>query len=334
MKTNRLAVLAVPVIIAGTAAVAFTASAADAAPGVTAVTHIRNAPDSGNNGTWAYDNYARTLRITLDSPQPPTGVPAGDFAYSATVTDRGTFSAIVGAYTPNQVVPGVKIAHSVSGSDDGGASYVVYAPKTDALTGNVPGALNLDFAAATGDQTTTNWPAQAFASATGVVVTYAHGGDGWSWTYRTACQAWTDSGFNGDGNLAHDGNITGKICAVPRLYDGAAVYVSPVRENVTFKQTIGSWDEFKIVGPGPINGHIGWVQAVGHGVTNAAVYGGLNANSGYTVFYTPETHKYGHQILGTHTGYVYFVSCPSLQAPAPRRITGNGGAPGVLREKN
>jgi hypothetical protein len=307
MKTNRLAVLAVPVILAGTAGVAFTANVASAAPVVRAVTHVTNAPDSGNGGNWAYDNYERTLVITLDATPPP-GVPGTDFAYTATVSDRGTSSAIVGADTPNQVVPGAKIAHSVSTSMNGEATYVITAPKTDALTGTVPGALDLHFTAATGNQTTTNWPKQAFASPTGVTVAYAHGGDAWSWTYRTACEAWTDSGTNGDGNLAHDGNITGKICAVPRLYDGAAVYVSPVRENVTFKQTIGSWDEFKIVGPGPINGHIGWVQAVGHGVTNAAVYGGLNANSGYTVFYTPETHKYGHQILGTHTGYVYFVS--------------------------
>jgi hypothetical protein len=308
MRTNRLALLAVPVIIAGTAGVAFTANAASAAPGVTAVTHVTNAADSGNNGNWAYDNYTRTLRITLDSSQ-PTGTPSGDLAYTATVTDRGTSSAIVGAYTPNQVVPGTKIAHSVSASMNGGASYAIVAPQTDALTGHVPGALNLHFGTATGDQTTSDWPEQAFASPSGVVsVAYTHGGNGWSWTYKTACEAWTDSGTNGDGNLAHDGNITGKICAVPRLYDGAAVYVSAVRENVTFKQTIGSWDEFKIVGPGPINGHIGWVQAAGHGVTNAAVYGGLNANSGYTVFYTPETHLYGKQIPGTKTGYVYFKS--------------------------
>jgi hypothetical protein len=308
MKMNRLALLAVPAIIAGTAGVAFTANAANAAPVVTAVTHVTNAPDSGHVGTWAYDNYARTLRITLDSPQPTTGVPGTDFAYTATVTDRGTFSAIVGADTPNQVVPGLKIAHSVSGSMNGEARYVIDAPKNDPLTGTVPATLNLHFTAATGHQTTTLWPEQAFASATGVTVNYADSGNGWSWTYRTACEAWTDSGPNGDGNHAGDGNITGKICAVPRLYDGAAVYVSPVRENVTFKQTIGSWDKFRIVGPGPINGHIGWVQAVGHGVTNAAVYGGLNGNSGYTVYYTPETHKYGQQIQGTHTGYVYFVS--------------------------
>ena len=75
---------------------------------------------------------------------------------------------------------------------------------------------------------------------------------------------------------------------VPRLSKGHAVALSPVRENVYFWQSgAASWDHFTIVGPGKINGHQGWVN--GHLGLNTAVYGGLQAHHGYTVFYQPVT---------------------------------------------
>ncbi|HWG61097.1 MAG TPA: hypothetical protein VG253_05230 [Streptosporangiaceae bacterium] len=182
---------------------------------VTATTHVTNHPDSGGGGTWAYDDFGRTLTVTLDSPQPTSGVPAGDLAYTATVTDKGMFNAIVGADTPNQVTAGVKIGHAVTGSMNGGASYIVYAPVADTLTGTVETSQNDNFTASTGDHTTGDWPAQAFATPADAVVTYADAGNGWSWKYATACESWTDAGTNGAGNLAGDGNITGKRCVVP-----------------------------------------------------------------------------------------------------------------------
>jgi hypothetical protein len=94
---------------------------------------------------------------------------------------------------------------------------------------------------------------------------------------------------------------------VPVLSDGAAVWVSPVREDVTFNQNIASWDEFTIHGPGPINGQHGWVDAVAG--TNAAIYGGLNGKSGYTVTYQPVTGQGSTTpIHGSHHGYVWFTT--------------------------
>jgi hypothetical protein len=299
---KRIALLAAPLAAAGAFTLGGVAHAAPAPTRVTATTHVTNRPDGGHGGTWAYDNFARTLTVTLDSPQPASGVPAGDLAYTATITDHGQFNAIVGAETPNQVVAGAKIAHSVSGSLNGTYAYTVVAPSTDTLTGVVPATENDNFGAPL--VTTGAWPVQAFASPTGVVAT----GGAYSWKYATACETWVDSSVNGDGNLAGDGNITGRICAVPRLYDGHAVYVAPTRENVEFKQTIASVDKFVIVGPGAINGHVGWVNAKGGGVLNTGVYSGLEAGHGYTVLYTPYTGVNGHQIPGTHTGYVFFVS--------------------------
>jgi hypothetical protein len=95
---------------------------------------------------------------------------------------------------------------------------------------------------------------------------------------------------------------------VPVLSHGSATYVAGTRENVYFDTTISTWVHFQIVGPGPINGHDGWVYAVA-GELNHGVYTGLDANHTYTVYYTPvEGQGSTVQIVGTHTGYVVFVS--------------------------
>jgi hypothetical protein len=91
---------------------------------------------------------------------------------------------------------------------------------------------------------------------------------------------------------------------VPVLSHGKAVATSPTHETVTWKQTIPSWEKFKIVGPGAINGHVGWVPP---GTTTAS-YTGLEARHGYTVTYTPYTAKNGSRIVGAKPGSVYFVS--------------------------
>jgi hypothetical protein len=299
---KRIALLAAPLAAAGAFAFGGVAHAAPAPTTVTATTHVTNRPDGGHGGTWAYDNFQRTLTVTVAATQNPADTTAGLVDYTATITDKGQFSAIVGADAPNQVVAGVKVTHGVTGSLNGTYSLTVTAPVADTLTGVVPATENDNFAAPA--NTTDNWPKLAFATPVGVTVT----GGAYSWKYATACETWVDSSVNGDGNLAGDGNITGRICAVPRLYDGHAVYVAPTRENVEFKQTIASVDKFVIVGPGAINGHVGWVNAKGGGVLNTGVYSGLEAGHGYTVLYTPYTRVNGRQIPGTHTGYVFFVS--------------------------
>jgi hypothetical protein len=95
---------------------------------------------------------------------------------------------------------------------------------------------------------------------------------------------------------------------VPKLSGGHAVFIGTARENVYFVQSgAASWDHFTIVGPGAINGHQGWVY--GNLGLNVAVYGGLEYNHGYTVFYQPVTGQGSTTpVPGSHWGYVYFVS--------------------------
>jgi hypothetical protein len=108
-----------------------------------------------------------------------------------------------------------------------------------------------------------------------------------------------------------DGSILGND--TPRLSQGHAVRLNAVRENVYFVQSGSpSCDHFTIVGPGAINGHEGWVPA--HLGLNVAVYGGLEAHHGYTVYYQPVSGPADcstHSVTlwpGAHWGYVYFIS--------------------------
>jgi hypothetical protein len=100
--------------------------------------------------------------------------------------------------------------------------------------------------------------------------------------------------------------VNGGPAAVPVLSHGQAYYVSPVRENVAFESSLPTWVKFTITGPGPINGHVGWVYAQGDGVLNTAVYGGLEAKEGYKIIFQPYTGKNGSPV--GHYGYVWFVT--------------------------
>jgi hypothetical protein len=95
-----------------------------------------------------------------------------------------------------------------------------------------------------------------------------------------------------------------KPASVPVLSHGHAVATAPTREKVTWQQTVPSWEKFVIVGPGAINGHVGWVPPG----TTIGYYSGLEAHHGYTVTFTPYTAKNGSPIRGAHLGSVYFVS--------------------------
>ena len=92
--------------------------------------------------------------------------------------------------------------------------------------------------------------------------------------------------------------------AIPVLSHGQAYATAPTHETVTWQQTVPSWEMFTIVGPGAINGHVGWVPPG----TQAGYYTGLEGHHGYTVTYTPYTGKYGSPIAGAVPGKVYFVS--------------------------
>jgi hypothetical protein len=234
--------------LAAVAGVALASGTALATPAtITASTHVSNAPDSGNNGNWAYDDYTRVLTVKVDPDQ--SGAPAGDTVYLASISDHGQFHAILGAFTPNQAVPGLKITHSVSGSMNGSATYVVTAPAADTLTAaGIPATVDDNFAGGTGNQTTGNWPKLAFTDPATVTATLDND---WTWTYTRACEAWTDAAANGDGNLAGDGNITGKLCVPPpHVYDVDVRDGRRHHETVTWHQAPPSADTVTLNGPG------------------------------------------------------------------------------------
>lgn len=305
--TRLAAILAVPVAAGSVALAAGTAHAALTT--VTAVTHVQNDPDSGAGGnTWSVDQITRTATVTVAADQGTT--PSGFTKYTASISDTGTFKTIAGVLTPNQSVPGQKIAHAVTGSLTGAANYTVVAPNGDVLGNTFVASLNDNFTAPTGAESVGGWPLQAFTPPTGVTVTL----DNWGWTYTTpAGESWTDSSAvgNNDGNNVLDGNITGLLALPPvviRLSHGHGTSTAPTRETVSYQQSgAASWDEFYIVGPGKINGHKGWVNAkVG---LNFGYYSGLLAHHGYTVYYTPvQARGSDAQIPGSHGGHVYFVS--------------------------
>jgi hypothetical protein len=189
----------------------------------------------------------------------------------------------------------------------GRAEYELYAPAADTLTGTVPATENDNFTVPAGNSTTGSWPKQAFSSPADVTIAYAGGGNDWSWAYSRACESWTDSGSNGDGNITADGNITGRACLVPHLFGGSAAYWAPTREYVNFQVTLPTWVMFTITGPGPINGHHGFVLAK-TGQLNTGFYWGLLAHHDYTVRYWVVTGVNGHQVPGSQPGYVVFVS--------------------------
>jgi hypothetical protein len=309
MMLKRLAVLtAAPVAVLG--ALAFGTGAAHAAPvptTVTATTHISNRPDSGNDGTWAYDHLARTLTVTKAAIQPSSTVTA----YTATVTDTGSFSTVGGAGTPNQFVPGTKILHNgVKGDISGGISYTVTAPAADTLTGTVPATENDNFSTTgAGFTSTADWPELAFASKTGVTVTE---GSSWSWKYSTACESWTDSAANGDGNTASDGNITGQLCYTPHpyVYNGHVITVSEHNATVGWSDSAHGWPsanhcvQVQIFGYGfSVNGspHIGFTCDNGNPAANIGYLRDLAAGHTYALRVQPAEGVYGnnHPIPGT-----------------------------------
>ncbi len=206
-KSIALAALA-PLAAVGFAAGISTAASAAVGANTTLTQHISNRADSGNGGTWALDTFTRTLTV---HDLGPTG--ANGEKFSATVVDKGTFITVPGAKTPNQFVPGTVLSHQVHGSFTGGQTFIVTAPAAaDALkaAGVLASENDHGSAAAPGDATGV-YPLKAFVTAPSAPnITPG----AWAWKYSTACESWTDSSANGDGNTAGAGNITGKICTV------------------------------------------------------------------------------------------------------------------------
>jgi len=105
-----------------------------------------------------------------------------------------------------------------------------------------------------------------------------------------------------------DASVQPVYAPVPWLSEGHAVSLGATRENVYFIQSgAPSWDHFIIIGPGAINGHEGWVN--GQLGLNVGVYGGLDANHGYSVYYQPVI-GWGSTapIPGSRGGHVFFIT--------------------------
>ena len=203
-----IAVAAVPAATAGlllttTAARAATVTPAATAAAVThqtswtAISHLADRTEGGGNGTWAKDDIYRVMTIKL------TGQSGGVYSYTATVYDAGSFTAIPGAYTPNQ--GGSYLGDTITGPDSGWVggtarySFTATALPTAGPNAGVPVGVS-------GDQgSTSTWFELAFPTGT----TFGGNGIGtWGWTYHDSHgQHWADTSANDDGQQPGDGNI-------------------------------------------------------------------------------------------------------------------------------
>lgn len=170
------------------------------------MTHIYNdGTVPGYGGNWASDWITRTATVSGGAPVAPSncGETTGPcYSYTAVVRDQGSFRAIKGALTPNQVVPGRTITSAVTGWVSGYAPFSFYATGTPDPSLVPTSYLNAPY--------TTIWPelffpaGTVFVGVTGIPFSFSYG----AWT-RCGFQHWTDSSSNDYGDLASDGNITG-----------------------------------------------------------------------------------------------------------------------------
>jgi hypothetical protein len=184
----------------------------------TATSQISDHPDSGAAGdNWADDYITRTATIKLvgtETTRSDCGAGATHcYAYTGTLSDKGTFVTIKGNLAPNQSgsYAGSKELAAVRGTMNGGGQVTFYASSDQPSASRVARSVDNHGVSATGDETTTDWVEQFFPAGT----TFGSGPDltGWSWSYATSSlhpvQHWTDAASNGDGNEPQDGNITG-----------------------------------------------------------------------------------------------------------------------------
>jgi hypothetical protein len=221
------------------------AHASTTPPAVSATTYIANHPDSGDGGTWAYDDFHRVL-TEMQAPASMCtaasfsgfSVPA-DTCYTAEITDTGRFNAIPGVAYPNISFTG-KIANAVSGPMTGSSGYVFYAPSAD-----VPSAANAetyqndDFATSSNPaQTTPSWYLQMFPASEQDAVVGTESNN-WTWTYTDVCgEKWTDAASNGGGDTLAAGNITGDVCVTSQ---SAVGLISNVNSEKCLDVTSGAY---------------------------------------------------------------------------------------------
>jgi hypothetical protein len=231
MTITKASITAALLAAASAAAILGTTGAASAAvhgQPVTAVTAIVNRADNGGGGQWASDTFTRTLQVIYLGKSTDPAHAAAPYMYQAQVSDTGTFRDLPGQLTPNQggrnagrvLRPG-----QVSGPMAGYGQWGVFYASNRAHDGLVPaslrGAVNASYPSAT-------WPELAFPAGTAFtgVSEAAYGYDYQAVPFTRFVvktvngkhvivkvtgfrQHWSDTAFNGDGQLPRDGNITG-----------------------------------------------------------------------------------------------------------------------------
>ena len=183
----------------------------------TATSRISDHPDGGGGGTWANDDFTRTATIKLvgaETTLSDCGAGAAHcYAYTGTLSDRGTFTTIKGSLAPNQAAPYVGSTElaTVHGTMNGTGDVTFYASSDRPNANLVARSVDNHGVTASGVDTTTNWVEQFFPAGTA----FGSGPDlnPWSWSYATTglhpVQHWVDASTNGDGQGSTDGNITG-----------------------------------------------------------------------------------------------------------------------------
>jgi len=236
MNRKHYATLIAGAAAAGVLATTAGAVAASASTGqgtITTVTQIANRYDNGGGGNhWAVNAYKRTLVLTYLGK---SADPAHPYAYSATITDAGSFTDLPGQLTPNQgghnagtVLKPVQVTGTINGSGQWG----VFNASAKASRGLVPHALRTFALNSNPAYASPGWPGLAFPAGTSIVG-LSESGYAYNYvvpaqtvtTYTTAwvnghkvtvkhvkvlpAQHWADTAWNGDGQYKNDGNITG-----------------------------------------------------------------------------------------------------------------------------
>jgi hypothetical protein len=205
---------------------------------VVAITTIVNRNDSGGGGTWAKDNLTRDLEVFYLGESTDQAHAAAPYMYYATVTDMGTFRDLPGQLTPNQGgndAGRVLRTGQVTGAMTGYGEWTLFYASQRAHNGLAPALLGSSTSNLPAYASVT-WPELAFPA--GTVFT---GPDGqtsdamneisWGYDYQAVPftkyvvktvngkqvivkvtgyrQTWSDTAFNGAGQLPGDGNILG-----------------------------------------------------------------------------------------------------------------------------
>lgn len=190
----------------------------------TVTSHLTNHPDSGNHGTWALDDFTRTVKV-CHVPEVIETAPSVSKAlvvvqswnYHVTVTDEGTFTTVAGAHnSPNN---GFALIGNVPGTMKGGFTADVKAPHDwGYFTPEVLDGKNFTGAPGTeaGGPKTSNWVKALWSDGLDEKSSFIN--DDWAWTYKTCNQQWIDSVETDDGTSHAAGDITGySRLACPRV---------------------------------------------------------------------------------------------------------------------